>query len=63
MTPRIFTDHIDAWYDTKIIETAIGSSSKCGCIHCLKIFAAKKISDWIDDEQTALCPKCELIQD
>ena len=30
---------------------------KCGCFYCLKIFAPKEISSWIEDVGgTAICP-------
>ena len=32
---------------------------KCGCFYCLKIFAPKEISSWIEDVGgTAICPYC-----
>ena len=33
---------------------------KCGCFFCLKIFSPKEIIDWIDKDQTALCPHCSI---
>jgi len=36
------------------------ASEICGCFYCEKTFGAQEISDWIDDEQTALCPKCGI---
>jgi hypothetical protein len=30
----------------------------CGCFHCQTIFLAEEVSRWIDDELTALCPRC-----
>lgn len=32
----------------------------CGCFFCLKIFSPKEITDWIDDDNTALCPHCGI---
>lgn len=35
---------------------------KCGCFYCLKIFAPKEISNWIEDVGgTAICPYCGMI--
>lgn len=31
-----------------------------GCFYCLMIFAPKSIKEWIDDDQTALCPICSI---
>ncbi|MEF2717355.1 MAG: cytoplasmic protein [Oscillospiraceae bacterium] len=34
---------------------------KCGCFYCLKIFAPKEISSWIEDVGgTAICPYCGI---
>jgi hypothetical protein len=35
-------------------------SSICGCFYCLSIFPPSDILEWIDDNQTALCPKCPV---
>jgi hypothetical protein len=39
-------------------------SEKCGCFHCLRIFAPSAIQDWCDERdgvgQTALCPFCGI---
>lgn len=32
----------------------------CGCFFCLKIFSPEEITEWIDDEDTALCPYCTI---
>lgn len=32
----------------------------CGCFYCLKIFNPKEITEWIEDEDTALCPYCDI---
>lgn len=36
----------------------IMSARACGCFHCLATFKADEIRDWVDDDQTALCPRC-----
>ena len=38
----------------------VGNSAQCGCYHCLKVFDSKEISDWTDNNQTALCPYCAV---
>ena len=30
----------------------------CGCFHCLEVFEATEVIDWIDDGETPLCPRC-----
>jgi DNA-directed RNA polymerase subunit RPC12/RpoP len=32
----------------------------CGCFHCTKIFRPAEITEWIDDDDTALCPYCGI---
>ena len=31
---------------------------RCGCFHCQQTYAAEEITDWADDGQTAICPRC-----
>ena len=35
-------------------------AEKCGCFYCLKTFPVTEIEEWIDNDQTALCPKCGI---
>jgi hypothetical protein len=30
----------------------------CGCFHCLQVYEATEVIDWIDDGETPLCPHC-----
>ena len=32
----------------------------CGCFYCLKIFNPTEITDWCDNEKTAICPYCGI---
>ncbi len=32
----------------------------CGCFHCLQVYRASEVIDWIDDGETPLCPFCGL---
>lgn len=36
------------------------NSQICGCFYCLDIFDYKNIKYWCDDEDTALCPGCDI---
>lgn len=36
------------------------ASVRCGCFYCLAIFSPSEISEWIDNRQTALCPRCPV---
>ena len=35
-------------------------SERCGCFYCLAIFSPGEIKEWVDDNDTALCPKCGI---
>jgi hypothetical protein len=36
----------------------IEASPRCGCFFCFRTFANASIKNWIDKDQTALCPSC-----
>ncbi|PIU04938.1 MAG: cytoplasmic protein [Methylobacterium sp. CG08_land_8_20_14_0_20_71_15] len=36
----------------------VRSSPLCGCFYCLETFAPDEVVEWIDDDSTALCPRC-----
>jgi hypothetical protein len=38
----------------------IEGSGVCGCFYCLETFAPPEITEWVDNGQTALCPKCGI---
>jgi NAD-dependent SIR2 family protein deacetylase len=38
----------------------LGKSDLCGCFYCMATFSFSMIQEWIDQEQTALCPECEI---
>ncbi len=33
-------------------------SEKCRCFQCLYSFKPEQIKEWVDNNQTALCPNC-----
>ncbi len=33
---------------------------KCGCFYCSSIFDVAEVTEWVDHEQTALCPRCGI---
>ncbi len=42
-------------------KAALSNDEKCGCFHCLRIFAPSDITDWIADKSgTAVCPHCGI---
>jgi len=38
----------------------LSKSKLCGCFYCLKIFDSKLITNWCDNNQTAICPFCGI---
>jgi hypothetical protein len=38
----------------------IEQSSLCGCFYCTQTFPPSAIEEWVDDDQTALCPRCGI---
>ena len=32
----------------------------CGCFYCLEIFNPEEITEWVDRNETALCPFCGI---
>lgn len=38
----------------------IESSANCGCFYCLTIVPPTEVTDWADDGQTALYPRCGI---
>jgi hypothetical protein len=36
------------------------ASERCACFYCGVLFAPGEITEWIDGEHTALCPKCGI---
>lgn len=41
-------------------RSEIESSELCGCFYCGQTFAPVEITDWTDEDQTALCPRCGI---
>lgn len=38
---------------------SVEKSSQCGCFYCLKIFPSSDVVNYIDNDDTALCPHCK----
>lgn len=36
------------------------ASDQCGCFYCCAIYPPAEIVTWIDNNQTALCPRCGI---
>ena len=33
-------------------------NGSCGCFGCMTVFDVNDIKEWTDEDQTAICPKC-----
>ena len=38
----------------------LSTASQCGCFYCKKMFTPSEITEWTDDDETALCPYCSI---
>jgi hypothetical protein len=36
------------------------ASDKVGCFYCCEIYSPTLIEEWVDDDTTAMCPKCGI---
>ena len=36
----------------------LAGDTRCGCFHCQQTYRADEITEWVDDGQTAICPRC-----
>lgn len=52
----IIQAHKYSSHHRKLLE----ADTLCGCFYCLKIFSPSEIEEWIDNDDTALCPYCEI---
>ena len=41
-------------------RTELLASDHCGCFYCLETYAPSEIAEWIDEEETAMCPRCGI---
>ena len=39
---------------------AVESSEVCGCFCCITEFPSVDVNEWTDDDQTAICPACDI---
>lgn len=38
----------------------VKQSEYCSCFYCLSVFKSSEVIEWVDNEDTALCPKCGI---
>jgi hypothetical protein len=53
-------DYVTAHKHSSRHRAELESSEQCGCFYCFAIFPPSEIFDWIDDDRTALCPRCGI---
>ncbi|POP71635.1 cytoplasmic protein [Pseudomonas syringae] len=53
-------DVISAHQLCKNHRVQIEASDRCGCFYCLGVFSPVEITEWVDLDTTALCPKCGI---
>lgn len=39
-------------------RAVIERSHRCGCFCCCSMFEAASVDEWVDNGETALCPRC-----
>ena len=58
--PGLDQDHLSAHKHCIRHRAELEGSSTCGCFYCFEIFPPTQITEWVDADQTALCPKCGI---
>jgi hypothetical protein len=41
-------------------RSSIATTERCGCYYCGNIFTPETIKEWVDENDTALCPFCSV---
>lgn len=54
------TPHISAHKHRIRHRAEVEASTLCGCFYCLATFPPADITQWCDEQSTALCPKCGI---
>jgi hypothetical protein len=39
---------------------ALEKSTVCGCFYCMETYRPSEVTDWVEIENTALCPRCGI---
>jgi hypothetical protein len=52
--------HVAAHEHSSGHRESISASALCGCFYCCSVFAPTAVKEWVDSEQTALCPECGI---
>ena len=51
---------IEAHKHSSYHRSKLERDEKCGCFYCLTIFSPSEIEEWVDANDTAICPYCEI---
>lgn len=58
--PNIPEPYLTTHAFSSLHQKQLEHAGKAGCFYCLEIYPVAEIEEWIDGEQTALCPKCGI---
>ena len=58
--PGFDQDHLRAHGHSLNNREELAKSGVCGCFCCLATYPPSEIVEWIDEGQTAICPKCPV---
>jgi len=53
-------DHLRAHGHCRNNREELAQSQLCGCFYCLATYPPSEIVAWVDEDQTAICPKCPV---
>jgi NAD-dependent SIR2 family protein deacetylase len=53
-------DVVEAHRHSSCHRKELMASTMCACFYCKSTFQPQKIEEWIDEEETALCPACGI---
>ncbi len=56
MPPEIVEAHKHSFNNRAEVE----QSEICGCFYCLETFPSKEVIEWVNGDNTAICPKCGI---
>jgi hypothetical protein len=52
--------HISAHARCSLHRAEILRSESCACFYCFASFPPAEIQEWVDEGETALCPRCGI---
>jgi len=53
-------DVVAAHKHSSIHRAELVKSTVCGCFYCMSIFPPSEIVEWVNDDLTAICPRCPV---